>query len=156
MKEMEAQIAGLRSSPRARRALEARVSHHLSRRLKRYNRHAHERRDDPEDNEDGSTRCDDSFADESAGRWGNADDDSSSGGCRKENSAGSSSNAGQQRRRACHTSRKGWRRAQGKFMLKSGKPAEAPDVGARMATQTLRAQAVLRRKRFVWSITQTA
>ncbi len=39
MKGVEAQIAGLRASPRARRALEARVWHHLSKRSKRYTGH---------------------------------------------------------------------------------------------------------------------
>ncbi|CAM9869137.1 unnamed protein product, partial [Scytosiphon promiscuus] len=152
MKEMEAQIACLRSSPQARRVLEARVSHHLSRRSKRYDRRDHQRRDNPVDDQDVGDCCDKSFADGSAGaveRWGYVDDDNSRGHRGKERSAGSRSSSSQQRRRAGQASHNGWRRAQGKFMIKSGKSAEAPGVGVRMATQTLRAQAVLRRKRAI-------
>lgn len=152
MKEMETQIADLRSSPRARRALESRVVRHLSRRSKRYERSDDRRTNGPGDSPEGGACCDDSFATTSAGageRWGDADDENSSGGCRKERSAGGGSNAGQERRRAGHASRKGLKQAQGKLMLKSGKAPETPGVGTRTVAQALRAQAVLRRKRCV-------
>lgn len=134
MKEIEAQIEDLRGSPHARRALEARVWHHLSKRSRRYGHRGGGRgrrrpRDDPSvcsNDSAGSVGSDGSI--EARGVEGRTDDCSSG----KDRSL--SPNIGP---------------AYGGVGSTSRKAVEHTSVSERVAAQTLHAQQVLRRRRCV-------
>lgn len=140
MKEMEAQIADLRASPRARRALEARVWHHLSKRSKRPNRCGRRRRKVPDDGSVGSNDSVGSAASNATAELGGQGDMLDDGSGWHERSVGVTS---MQRRDIGSTH--GGKGLLGRSM--TGKLAESASASNRVAAQTLRTQEVQRRKR---------
>lgn len=143
MKEVEAQIAGLRASPRARRALEARVWHHLSKRSKRYARRGRGRGNSLDDGSVGSNDSAGSVASNGpfAEAVGGQPDGDGGDGCWQE---GSSSTSVQRGDVSPGHGQRGTRERPA--------PVKAVDSAAaseRVAAQALRAQQVLLRKRCV-------
>ncbi|CAM9161347.1 unnamed protein product [Ectocarpus sp. 12 AP-2014] len=145
-KEMEAQIADLRARPHARRALEARVRQHFSKRSKRYNRCAGGGGRKPSG--DGSNIGSNEFVG-SAGNsnatiepvgQGVSHDDRSNSGWQHHKEQATDTKAHRLGTRGFGTGGGGG--AAGQSV--SGRPAED-----RLAAQTLRAQEVLRRKRAI-------
>lgn len=158
MKGVEAQIAGLRASPRARRALEARVWHHLSKRSKRYTRRGRGR-GRGKTLDDGSVGSNDSAGSAASngnggpaegpgqgkGVGGHSDD---VGPAEEFVSTGTGTKNGAQRGDASPASHG---QAGSRERPAAGKAVESASasVSERVAAQALHAQEVLRRKRCV-------
>lgn len=134
---MEAQIADLRASPGARRALESRVWHHLSKRSKRPNRQGRGQGKAPDDGSIGSSDSAESAAFYATAELGGERDIPHDGSGWQERSAGNTSIQGRDTRSANG----------GKGRSMTGKAAESPSVSERAAAQLLRTQEVQRRKR---------
>lgn len=130
MREIDAQIQDLRTSPRARRALEARVCHHLSKRSNRYGRRGRGRSVCSTDSV-GSIGSNGSV--EAGGAEGQADDHSN----------------WQERSTSTIAQRRDVGSAHGGGGSTSRKTAEQASVSERVAAQTLHAQEVLQRRRCV-------
>lgn len=141
MKEIETQIAGLRASPRARRALEARVWHHLSKRSKRY---SHRGRGRQRSLDDATSAC----SNDSAGSIG------SLGSVEAGGVEGQPDDGGSWRERSTSTNvqRGDVGSAQGVGWSTSRKAVGQASVSERVAAQTLHAQEVLRRRRCVHAL----
>lgn len=135
MKEIDAQIEDLRASPRARRALKARVCHHLSKRSKRYSRRGRGRRRPRDD----SSVC----SNDSAGSIGSSGSVELGGAEDQAHDCGSS---WQERSAGTMMQRTDVGSAHGGGSV-ARKPPEQASVSERVAAQTLHAQEVLRRRR---------
>lgn len=150
-REVEAQIADLRASPHARRALEARVRQHFSKRSKRYNRHGGGGGGRKPLGDGGSIGSNESVGGvgastattESAGQ-GVSHDDGSNSGWQQHQEQSTDTKAHRLGTRGFGTGGGGGHAGQSV----SGRVAESVSASDRSAAQTLRAQEVLRRKRY--------
>lgn len=139
MKEVEAQIEDLRASPRARRALEARVWHHLSKRSKRYSHRGRGRRRPLGDSSVGSNDSAGSIGSNGSVEVGGAE------------GLGEDCSIWQERSKVAIVQHRDVGPGHGGpgGGLTSRKAMEQASLSERVAAQTLHAQDVLRRRRCV-------
>lgn len=141
LKEMESQIADLRASPRARRALEERVWRHLSKRSRRPNRRDHRRMNASDDGSVGINDSAGSLGYNDTAEIGRPGDISDNGTGWHERPAGGTSSMQRRDFGPVH----GGKGLQGRSA--TGKLGELASLSERAAAQTLRTQEVQRRKR---------
>lgn len=141
MKEIEAQIEGLRTSPRARRALQARVWNHLSKRSTRYGHRGHGSRRPLGEASVCSNDSAESFGSKGSVEAGGIEGQPDNYGSWKERSASTSVP-----RTDTGSPHEG---GGGVGPSPPGKAVEPSSVSERVAAQALHAQEVLRRRRCV-------